>query len=104
MQYEARCNGTVIARSSDPVLLEGNVYFPPESIVAGALTLTQARSLCPWKGVARYFTVTGGGASLRHAGWTYRHPSPLARRIKNHVAFWNGIEVVEVPDQTEARA
>lgn len=56
------------------------------------------RSLCYWKGVARYFHVTAGGRTVRHAAWTYRHPSPLARRIKGHVAFWPGDVQVEVVD------
>ncbi len=90
---EAVFNDVVIARSADTVRVENNVYFPPESVQWRHLTPTQARSLCFWKGVAGYFTVTADGAESPNAAWTYRHPSPLARRIKNYVAFWNGVEV-----------
>ena len=75
--------------------LEGNGYFPPESVRWDHLHATRMRSLCSWKGVASYYTVRVDGGEDRNAAWTYRHPSPLARRIKNHVAFWNGVEVVE---------
>lgn len=90
---EAVFHDVVLARSEHTVRVEGNVYFPPESVAWQHLSATRARSLCFWKGVARYFTVTVEGAASRNAAWTYRHPSPLARRIKNHVAFWNGVEV-----------
>ena len=52
------------------------------------------KSLCPWKGVASYYTVEVDGARDTNAAWTYRHPSPLARRIKNHIAFWGDVVVV----------
>lgn len=72
-------NGVVLAESDRPIELEGNVYFPPESVHAEQL------SLCPWKGVARLVN--------KNAAWYYPHPSPLARKIKNHVAFWGGVRV-----------
>ncbi len=90
---EAVFNDVVLARSADTVRVEGNVYFPPDSVAWEHLDPTWARSLCFWKGVAGYFTVTVDGAKSRNAAWTYRHPSPLARKIKNHVAFWNDIQV-----------
>ena len=92
---EARFNGRVVAAADTPVRLEGNVYFPPESVRWDHLHATRTRSLCFWKGVASYYTVRVDGVEDRNAAWTYRHPSPLARRIKNHVAFWNGVEVVD---------
>jgi uncharacterized protein (DUF427 family) len=51
------------------------------------------RSLCPWKGIASYYTVEVGGRSARNAAWTYRHPFPWIRKIRDHVAFWGGVEV-----------
>ena len=91
--YQAVFNDQVIAESGVAVLLEGNVYFPPESVRAEFLHRTRAKSLCPWKGVASYYAVEVDGVSDRNAAWTYRHPSPLARRIKDHVAFWHGVHV-----------
>ncbi len=61
------------------------------------------RSLCYWKGVASYFNVDTGTASERHVAWTYRHPSPFARRIKNHVAFWPGSVMIR-PSEDEPSA
>ena len=89
----ATWNGVVLAETSHPVLLEGNVYFPPEDVRHEHLTRTRAWSLCPWKGLARYYTVHAGGQVNQNAAWCYPHPSPLARKIRNHVAFWNGVQV-----------
>ncbi|MGH3197144.1 MAG: DUF427 domain-containing protein [Streptosporangiaceae bacterium] len=96
-------NGVVLAETSRPVLLEGNVYFPPEDVRHEYLARTRAWSVCPWKGLARYYTVQAGGQENKNAGWCYPHPSPLAREIRNHVAFWNGVEVdVRAVSQAEA--
>ena len=89
----ATWNGVVLAETGTPVLLDGNVYFPPEDVRQEHLVRTRAWSLCPWKGVARYYTVRAGDRVNKNAAWYYPHPSPLARKIKNHVAFWNGVEV-----------
>jgi len=52
------------------------------------------KSLCPWKGLASYYHVDAGGQRSTNAAWTYRHPYPWIRKIKNRVAVWNGIEIV----------
>ncbi len=93
--YVATVNDKVIARSDRTVLIEGNRYFPPDSIVEEHFTRTRMKSLCPWKGVASYYTLTVDGVDQRNAAWTYRHPSPLARKIKNHVAFGDVGSVTE---------
>lgn len=92
--HEAIFNGQVIARSDATVVVEGNRYFPPEAVNPEFLHRTRMKSLCPWKGVASYYTVEADGARDANAAWTYRHPSPLARRIKNHIAFWGDVVVV----------
>jgi uncharacterized protein (DUF427 family) len=89
----AMWNGTVLAETDHPVLLEGNVYFPPEDVRHGHLVKTRMWSVCPWKGLARYYTVRAGDRVNKYAAWYYPHPSPFAREIKNHVAFWHGVEV-----------
>ncbi len=99
----ATWNGAVLAETDRPVLLEGNVYFPPEDVRREYLTRTRAWSLCPWKGLARYYTVRAGGQVNKKAAWYYPHPSPLARKIKNYVAFWNGV-LVDAGTVTQARA
>jgi uncharacterized protein (DUF427 family) len=88
-------NGVVIAESDKVVRLEGNVYFPPESVKGDHVSRTRAWSICPWKGLARYYMVSAGGRPTKNAAWYYPHPSPLARKIKNHVSFWNGVEVAD---------
>ncbi len=86
-------NGVTLAESDHTVVIEGNHYFPPESVNPDHLSPTAMRSLCFWKGVARYYTVHAGGSSNRNAAWTYRRPLPWIRKIRDHVAFWNGVEV-----------
>jgi uncharacterized protein (DUF427 family) len=69
------------------------VYFPPEDVRREYLAKTRAWSVCPWKGLARYYTIRAGEQVNKNAAWYYPHPSPLARKIKNHVAFWSGVQV-----------
>ncbi|MGI8867356.1 MAG: DUF427 domain-containing protein [Mycobacteriales bacterium] len=97
-RYQAVFNGQVIADSDDVVLLEGNVYFPLAAVRGDVLRRSRAKSLCFWKGIASYYTVEVGGARTRAAAWTYRHPSPLARSIKDRVAFWGGVQVSAVDE------
>jgi uncharacterized protein (DUF427 family) len=100
----AMWNGVVLADTSHPVLLEGNGYFPSADIHPEYLVKTRAWSVCPWKGLARYYTVRAGGQENKNAAWYYPHPSPLARKIKYHVAFWNGVDVTmsATPPDSEA--
>ena len=88
-------NGIVLAESDDTVVVEGNHYFPEESINREYFRDSSHQSLCPWKGIAAYYTVRAGGASSRDAAWTYHHPLPWIRKIRDHVAFWGGVEVKE---------
>jgi uncharacterized protein (DUF427 family) len=88
-------NGAVLAQVEHTVVMEGNHYFPPESLDRAYFSESRTRSLCPWKGIARYYSVTGDGQTNPNAAWYYPHPSPFARKIKNHVAFWNGVTVKE---------
>ncbi|WP_052207415.1 DUF427 domain-containing protein [Sinomonas humi] len=81
---------TCLARSEQTVYLEGNHYFPPDSIRPGTLAGSWLRTLCPWKGIARYHHAEVDGISVRNAAWSYPRPSPLARRIKGMVAFEQG--------------
>ncbi|MFD7282576.1 DUF427 domain-containing protein [Streptomyces sp. NPDC059862] len=90
-------NGAVIAEAPRTVIVEGNHYFPSEALHRQYFRESRSRSLCPWKGLARYYDVTVGGRTNPKAAWYYPHPSPLARRIKNHVAFWQGVTVEGEP-------
>ncbi len=93
--FRATVGDEVIARSDAVVRLEGNVYFPPDAVDRRYLTSSRTKSLCPWKGIASYYTVEADGLVLPNAAWYYRHPSPLARRIKDHVAFFPTVRVEE---------
>jgi uncharacterized protein (DUF427 family) len=75
----------------------GNHYFPPESLRREHFTDSSARTLCPWKGLASYFTVSVNWRNP-DAAWYYPRPTPLARRIRGRVAFWRGVRVQHRPD------
>jgi uncharacterized protein (DUF427 family) len=91
-------NGVVLAETPRTVRLEGNHYFPPESLHRQCLVDSSTTTVCPWKGLARYYTVLVDGAANLDAAWYYPKPSPLARRIKNHVAFSNGVRIDGEPE------
>ena len=90
----ATFHGQVIARTEQAVYLEGSHYFPAESVKPGVLEKSWLRTLCYWKGIARYHHVRAGGFHSSHAAWAYPHPTPLARKIKGHVAFAPGGGVI----------
>lgn len=89
----ATWNGAVIAQAERTVVVEGNHYFPPDGVDFDLLRPRAARSLCLWKGVARYYDVAVDGEVNSMAAWSYAHPSPLAWRIRRHVAFWKGVSI-----------
>lgn len=85
--------GMVLAESDDTVEVEGNQYFPAESLRMEFFEPSATHTACPWKGVASYYTVKVGGARNADAAWYYPDPKPAADRIRGRVAFWRGIEV-----------
>ncbi len=93
----ATWNGTTIAESDDTVVVEGNHYFPRASLADGVATETATTSVCPWKGTATYLTLTVDGRENVDAAWFYPEPKDAAAEIKDHVAFWKGVEVT--PDR-----
>jgi uncharacterized protein (DUF427 family) len=86
-------NGVTLAESDDAMLVEGYTYFPPDSVDRRYLKPSRMRSICPWKGIASYYSIEVEGERLPNAAWTYRHPFPWIRRIREHVAFWGRVEV-----------
>jgi uncharacterized protein (DUF427 family) len=86
-------NGAVIAESDRTKVVEGNHYFPPEDVDERYLRPSLMRSLCFWKGIASYYTLEVGGERNPHAAWTYHHPLPWIGKIRDHVAFWDGVEI-----------
>ncbi len=92
---KALWNGAVLAESDNTVVVEGNHYFPPESIDRAYFEPSDTRTTCPWKGVAHYYTVVVNGQRNPDAAWYYPDPKPAAAQIKDHVAFWRGVQVTE---------
>jgi uncharacterized protein (DUF427 family) len=90
---QATWNGAVIAQSDDTVVVEGNHYFPIDSVISGVLSPTETHSVCPWKGTASYYSVTVDGQTNPDAAWYYPEPKDAAKEIKDRVAFWNGVSV-----------
>jgi len=90
---EATWNDTVIAQSDETIMVEGNHYFPPESVDRTYLRKSDMHSRCPWKGTADYYDVVVDGSVNQGAAWYYASPKPAASDIKNYVAFWRGVKV-----------
>lgn len=89
----AMWNGKVIAESDETIVVEGNHYFPPDSVDESLLRDSAHTSRCPWKGTAHYKDVVVDGEINSEAAWFYPQPSSAAREIAGHYAFWNGVEV-----------
>lgn len=89
----ATWNGVVIAASDDTVVVEGNHYFPRESLVDGLFTESSKQSRCHWKGTASYLNVVVDGQTNADAAWYYPAPFDEAAQIKDRVAFWKGVKV-----------
>ena len=86
-------NGAVLAESDDTIVVEGNHYFPPDSINKAYFRASDTHTTCGWKGVASYYDVVVGDAANKDAAWYYPEPKPAADNIKNYVAFWRGVQV-----------
>ncbi|MDA3954280.1 MAG: DUF427 domain-containing protein [Bacteroidales bacterium] len=87
-------NGKIIAESNDIVNVEGNSYFPIESVKKEFLNNSEMHSVCPWKGNAFYYSLDVGDKINKDAAWYYPEPKEAAKQIKGRVAFWKGVEIV----------
>jgi uncharacterized protein (DUF427 family) len=90
---KATWNGAVIAESDDIVTVEGNAYFPAESVNKAYLRDSSHQSTCPWKGVASYYSLDVDGKQNENAAWFYPAPKDAAKQITGRVAFWKGVSV-----------
>ena len=90
---KAEFNGETVAASDRAIVVEGNLYFPKEDVRTELLEPCTARSLCPWKGIASYYSLKVGEEVDRGAAWTYKHPSPLARKVGGRFAFRGSVRV-----------
>ena len=84
----------VLAESNDCKQVEGNTYFPPDSLKKEFFTDSSTTSVCGWKGTANYYSVKVGSEVNKDAAWVYRDPKDAAKDITNYVAFWKGVEVI----------
>jgi uncharacterized protein (DUF427 family) len=91
----ATWNGAVLAQSDDTVIVEDNHYFPREALASEHFKPSETHSTCPWKGEASYLTVEVDGELNEDAAWFYPEPKEAAGNIRDHVAFWKGVEVSE---------
>lgn len=87
-------NGEVLAESDDTVVIEGNHYFPESSIKKEFFEDSSTNTICPWKGTASYYTLKVSNKENVDAAWYYAQPKEAARVIKDRIAFWKGVEVV----------
>jgi len=89
----ATWNGAVLAESDQCAIVEGNQYFPADSVRREHLRPSATHTTCPWKGVASYYDVVVDGQVNRDAAWYYEDPKPAAAEIRGRIAFWRGVRV-----------
>lgn len=90
---EARWNGALIASSDETVVVEGNHYFPADSVDPAVLKPSDTTSVCPWKGTAQYYSLSVDGAENKDSAWYYPDPKSAAENIRGRIAFWKGVTV-----------
>ncbi|MFS8798971.1 DUF427 domain-containing protein [Synechococcus sp. R60.3] len=86
-------NGVVVAETDRYETVEGNIYFPPESLRREYFQPSSTHTICPWKGEASYYTLVVNGQENKDAAWYYPDPKPAAANIRGYVAFWKGVKV-----------
>lgn len=87
-------NDVILAESDQTIMVEGNHYFPPDSINKEYYRDSNTHTRCPWKGLASYYTIAVNGDENHDAAWYYPDPSRAADLIKDYVAFWRGVKVI----------
>ena len=90
---KAAWKNTVVAESDTFETVEGNIYFPADSVRREFFSESEYETSCPWKGVAKYYSITVDGEENPDAAWYYPDPKPAAENIRDHVAFWRGVKV-----------
>ena len=86
-------NGAVLAESDTTVEVEGNQYFPPDTINGQYFQPSDTHTICPWKGEASYYNLVVDGQVNKDAAWYYPSTKPAADEIKDHIAFWRGVKI-----------
>lgn len=88
-------NDVVIAESNKCEIVEENYYFPPDDVNKRYLKNSDNTSTCPWKGEAHYYDVVVNEEANKDAAWYYPNPKPAAKKIKDYIAFWKGVEIIK---------
>jgi len=88
-------NNEVIAESDNTIVVENHHYFPPDSVKEAFLIPSNYTSTCPWKGEAHYHNISVLGKTENDAAWYYPDPKPEAQQIKDYIAFWKGVQIVQ---------
>ncbi len=91
---KAMWNGVVLAESEDGVVVEGNYYFPKNSIKCEYFKDSSKQTVCHWKGTASYYDIVVDGEVNAGAAWYYEEPFEAAKEIRDHIAFWRGVVVI----------
>ncbi len=86
-------NNKVLAESDQTEMVEGNHYFPPQSVKQEFLKESNTKSKCPWKGTASYYSLEVDGEVNKDAAWHYPEPKDAAKNIKGYLAFWKGVKI-----------
>ena len=90
---KATSKGETIAESNETVVVEGNQYFPAESIKREFFQPSETHTVCGWKGTASYYDIVVNGETNKDAAWYYPEAKPDAKNIEGYVAFWKGVEI-----------
>lgn len=95
MKKQAVWNNVIVAESDNLEQVEGNYYFPKDSIHTDYFKESATHTTCPWKGVASYYTLEVEGKENKDAAWYYPNPKDAAKNITDHVAFWKGVQILD---------
>lgn len=95
MKKQAIWNEQVLAESDDFIQVEGNYYFPKDSIKPEFFKNSNTHTICPWKGTASYYTIEVNGKENKDAAWYYPEPKDAAKQITDRVAFWKGVQILD---------
>jgi len=90
---KATWNGAILAESNNTIVVEGNQYFPADSIDGSYFKPSETHTVCGWKGTASYYDVVVNGETNKDAAWYYPETKPDAKNIEGYVAFWKGVQV-----------
>ena len=86
-------NGVTLAESDRFEVVEGNIYFPPDTIDRQYFEESDTHTICGWKGQASYYDIVVNGEINKDAAWYYPTPKQAAENIKDYIAFWRGVRV-----------